>query len=158
MLGAIPRDAVLGLPQPDASGPSGTAPPAALEGTAGARFTASLDLLQTGDRGAAEIAFGRWLEDFPDDPQAPVAAYWIESQLAREDFATAAATFAGNYRRFGAERAACADSLLSSARRWPRWATRRAPARPSSRWSDAIPTRRRHCCRPGSESRAAGCG
>ncbi|MEZ5861346.1 MAG: YbgF trimerization domain-containing protein [Geminicoccaceae bacterium] len=113
VLGAIPRDAVLGLPQPDASGPSGTAPPAALEGTAGARFTASLDLLQTGDWGAAEIAFGRWLEDFPDDPQAPVAAYWIgESQLAREDFATAAATFAGNYRRFGAEAPRAPDSLL----------------------------------------------
>jgi tol-pal system protein YbgF len=113
VLGTIPRDAVLGLPQPDGSGPSGTAPRATLEGTAAARFTASLDLLQTGDWSAAEVAFDRWLADFPDDPQAPVAAYWLgESQLAREDFATAAATFAGNYRTYGDQAPRAPDNLL----------------------------------------------
>ncbi len=113
VLGTIPRDAVLGLPQPAAKGATGTVPAAALEGTSTERFTAALDLLQTGDWGAAEVAFGRWLEDFPDDPQAPVAAYWVgESQLAREDFATAAATFAGNYRSFGPEAPRAPDNLL----------------------------------------------
>ncbi len=113
VLGSIPRDALLGLPQPDTEGPSGTAPRAALEGSAGERFTASLGLLQTGDWGAAEVAFDRWLADFPDDPQAPVAAYWLgESQLAREDFATAAATFAGNYRTYGDQAPRAPDNLL----------------------------------------------
>lgn len=113
VLGSIPRDALLGLPQPDSEGPSGTAPRAALEGSAGERFTASLGLLQTGDWGAAEVAFDRWLADFPDDPQAPVAAYWLgESQLAREDYATAAATFAGNYRAYGDQAPRAPDNLL----------------------------------------------
>ena len=112
-LGTIPRDAVLGIPAPSGEGPTGTAPAAALEGGSPGRFSAALDLLQTGDYGAAEVAFARWIDDFPEDPQAPVASYWLgEAQLARGDHANAAATFAGNYRTFGAEAPRAADNLL----------------------------------------------
>ncbi len=112
-LGTIPRDALLGIPAPSGDGPAGTAPAEALQGGAAARFSAALDLLQTGDYGAAEAAFGRWVADFPDDPQLPVASYWLgESQLAQSDYANAAATFAANYRTFGAEAPRAADNLL----------------------------------------------
>lgn len=113
VLGTIPRDALLGLPQPNTDGPAGTAPAAALQGTATSRFTAALELLQNGDFDAAEAAFTRWVADFPEDPQAPVASYWIgEAQLARGDHATAAATFAANYRTFGDAAPRAADNLL----------------------------------------------
>jgi tol-pal system protein YbgF len=112
-LGTIPRDAILGIPAPSGDGPTGTAPAAALEGSSPGRFSAALDLLQTGDYDAAEVAFARWIDDFPEDPQAPVASYWLgEAQLARGDHANAAATFAANYRTFGAEAPRAADNLL----------------------------------------------
>jgi tol-pal system protein YbgF len=113
VLGTIPRDALLGIPEPRKDGPSGTAPAGALEGSASSRFNAALDLLQTGDYGAAEVAFDRWVADFPDDAQAPVAAFWLgEAQLAQGELADAAATFAGNYRTFGPEAPRAADNLL----------------------------------------------
>ncbi len=111
--GAIPRDALLGIPAPSPEGPAGTAPAAALEGGPAERFSAALELLQAGDYAAAEAAFSRWVEAFPDDPQAPVAAYWLgEAQLAQDAHANAAATFAANYRTFGAEAPRAADNLL----------------------------------------------
>jgi len=113
VLGTIPRDALLGIPQPRSEGPTGTAPPEALQGNAASRFDAALDLLQTGDYGAAEVAFDRWMTDFPDDPQAAVASFWLgEAQLAQGELADAAATFAGNYRTFGPEGPRAADNLL----------------------------------------------
>ena len=113
VLGTIPRDAILGIPAPSGDAPGGTAPAAALQGSSAARFTAALDLLQSGDYGAAEVAFTRWVADFADDPQAPVASYWLgEAQLAQADHANAAATFAANYRTFGAEAPRAADNLL----------------------------------------------
>jgi tol-pal system protein YbgF len=112
-LGTIPRDTVPGIPVPSSEGPAGALPATALAGGSPARFTAALDLLQTGDYGTAEIAFARWLEDFPDDPQAPVASYWLgEAQLAQDDHANAAATFAANYRSFGPDAPRAADNLL----------------------------------------------
>jgi tol-pal system protein YbgF len=113
VLGTIPRDALLGIPAPSGDGPAGTAPAAALEGSAAARFGAALDLLQDGDYAAAEVAFDRWIADFPVDAQAPVASYWLgEAQLAQADHANAAATFAANYRTFGADAPRAADNLL----------------------------------------------
>lgn len=113
VLGTIPRDALLGIPAPDGDGPAGTAPAAALQGSAAARFGAALDLLQDGDYAAAEAAFGRWVGDFPEDPQTPVASYWLgEAQLAQADHANAAATFAANYRTFGSDAPRAQDNLL----------------------------------------------
>ena len=113
VLGTIPRDALLGIPQPRPGGPTGTAPAAALQGNAASRFGAALNLLQTGDYSAAEVAFDRWVSDFPNDPQAPVASFWLgEAQLAQGELADAAATFAGNYRSFGPEAPRAADNLL----------------------------------------------
>lgn len=112
-LGTIPRDAVLGIPVPSAESPAAAVPAGALAGGSPARFTAALDLLQTGEYGTAEAAFARWLDDFPDDPQAPVASYWLgEAQLAQDDHANAAATFAANYRTFGPDAPRAADNLL----------------------------------------------
>jgi tol-pal system protein YbgF len=113
VLGTIPRDALLGIPTPSTDGPTGTAPAAALQGNSASRFNAALNLLQTGDYSAAAVAFDRWVDDFPDDPQAPVASFWLgEAQLANGDLANAAATFAANYRTFGAEAPRAADNLL----------------------------------------------
>lgn len=113
VLGTIPRDAVLGIPQPGQDGAPGSAPRSALEGSASARYSAALDLLQNGDYGAAEVAFSRWLADYPDADQAPEAAYWLgEAQLARQAYADAAASFAGNYRTYGADAPRAADNLL----------------------------------------------
>ncbi len=113
VLGTIPRDALLGVPAPSTDRPSGAAPTAALQGNSASRFNAALDLLQTGDYSAAAVAFDRWVGDFPDDPQAPVASFWLgEAQLANGDLANAAATFAANYRSFGAEAPRAADNLL----------------------------------------------
>lgn len=113
VLGTIPRDALLGIPEPGQDAPAGTAPRTALEGGAASRFAAALDLLQNGDFGAAEVAFSRWLADYPDESRAPEAAYWVgEAQLAREAYADAAASFAGNYRTYGADAPRAADNLL----------------------------------------------
>lgn len=113
VLGTIPRDALLGIPTPSTDGPTGTAPAAALQGNSTSRFNAALNLLQTGDYSAAAVAFDRWVGDFPDDPQAAVASFWLgEAQLANGDLANAAATFAANYRTFGAEAPRAADNLL----------------------------------------------
>lgn len=113
VLGTIPRDALLGIPRPRPDGATGTAPAAALQGNAASRFGAALNLLQTGDYSAAEVAFDRWVAEFPNDPQAPVASFWLgEAQLAQGELADAAATFAGNYRSFGPEAPRAADNLL----------------------------------------------
>ena len=113
VLGTIPRDALLGIPEPSDDGASAAPPAAALQGNAATRFNAAMALLQTGDYAAAQAAFDRWRVDFPDEPQTPDAAYWIgEAQLAQGDLPNAAATFAGNYRTFGAEAPRAADNLL----------------------------------------------
>jgi tol-pal system protein YbgF len=113
VLGTIPRDALLGIPQPSGEGTTATPPAAALQGDAATRFNAAMALLQTGDYAAAQAAFDRWVADFPDAPQTPDAAYWIgEAQLAQGDLPNAAATFARNYRTFGAEAPRASDNLL----------------------------------------------
>lgn len=121
VLGTIPRDALLGIDRPDDgngddAGEAGEAvevPQAALEGSASERFAAGLSLLQTGNWAAAEAAFGRFVEDFPDAEETPSAAFWIgESHFFREDYAEAAAAFARNYRTYGADAPRAADNLL----------------------------------------------
>lgn len=89
------------------------APQAALEGTADERYRAALALLEAGEFAAAEQALSRFLEDFPDDPRAPTAAFWLgETHFFRQDFATAAAVYARNYRKYGPHAPRAAETLL----------------------------------------------
>lgn len=133
VLGTIPRAAILGTepaqpapaqgagaaaarsgPQPTATAPGQQAartPPGGP--TAAGRLAAARGLLQRGEWEAAEDALRRYLEDFPNDPQAASAAYWLgEIYLVREDWQNAAATFARNYRTFGGEAPRAPDNLL----------------------------------------------
>lgn len=143
VLGTIPRAAILGTepvqaaPAPGGGAPATVAPserpappptatapgqqaartpsggPAPGGPTAAGRLAAARELLQKGDWPAAEDALRRYLEDFPNDPQAATAAYWLgETYLVREDWQNAAATFARNYRTFGAEAPRAPDNLL----------------------------------------------
>ena len=142
VLGTIPRAAILGTdpartapaqgagaaaaapaarsaPQPTATAPGQQAARAPSGGaapggpTAAGRLAAARELLQKGDWPAAEDALRRFLEDFPNDPQAATAAFWLgETYLVREDWQNAAATFARNYRTFGGEAPRAPDNLL----------------------------------------------
>lgn len=130
VLGTIPREAILGTepgpgeaapaapsrPPPAATGPQAArTPPSAPPGgpTAAGRFAAARELLQKGDWEAAEDALRRFVEDFPSDPQASTAAFWLgETYLVREDWQNAAATFARNYRSFGPDAPRAPDNLL----------------------------------------------
>ncbi|MEZ5823747.1 MAG: tetratricopeptide repeat protein [Geminicoccaceae bacterium] len=116
ILGTIPRNALLDLPQPSeealaaaaASLPAGT-----LSGGESERFDAAMALLRAGSIDASEVAFRRFVEDFPESGNAPVASFWIgETFLARGDNANAAATFARNVRTYGFEARKAPDNLL----------------------------------------------
>ncbi|MCB2056121.1 MAG: tol-pal system protein YbgF, partial [Geminicoccaceae bacterium] len=88
-------------------------PANALEGSPESRFAAAMQLLQAGNLAAAEVAFARFERDFPDAPQAPTAAYWVgETFYTRGQYADAAATFARNYRQYGAEAERAPENLL----------------------------------------------
>ncbi|MCS6878608.1 MAG: tol-pal system protein YbgF [Geminicoccaceae bacterium] len=131
VLGTIPREAILGgEPSPAPTPPTGAAPrpqgapprggesqtvARAVPGGAdpNARFAAARELLRKGDWASAEETLRRFVNDFPNDPNAPLAAYWLgETYLVREDYENAAATFARNYRTFGPEAPRAADNLL----------------------------------------------
>lgn len=76
-------------------------------------YESGLQLLQQGDYAAAGQAFDGFLRRFPDDALASNAAYWLgESYYIRGDHSQAAATFAQNYKRFGAEGSKAPDNLL----------------------------------------------
>ncbi len=109
VLGTIPRDALEKRP--------GTPAAEGREAAAGAspedRYRAALALLETGDFDAAEKAFSRFLEDHPDHPKAANAAFWLgETYFFRQDYATAAAVYARNYRTYGPEAPRAPDTLL----------------------------------------------
>ena len=140
VLGTIPREALLGTepgpaatpaapsrPGQSAPPPPATAAPAPSQQaartppaesppggpTAAGRWAAARELLQKGDWPKAEEALRRFVEDFPNDPNAPTAAYWLgETFLVREDWQNAAATFARNYRTFGRDAPRAPDNLL----------------------------------------------
>lgn len=105
------------LPEPDEE----PAPPAAAATTGGAddagdpiaRYHAAVDLLRAGDYAAAEAAMEAFLGDHPDHELAANAAYWLgETYYVRRNYADAAATFARNYRTYGAESSKAPDNLL----------------------------------------------
>ena len=121
VLGTIPRDALRNPPAGDAGAEAAAAGGKAAAGevaaNAGAspeeRYRAALALLEAGDFDAAEKAFSRFLEDFPDHPKAANAAFWLgETYFFRQDYATAAAVYARNYRTYGPEAPRAPDTLL----------------------------------------------
>lgn len=86
---------------------------AALTGTPEERYRRSLALLEAGKFDAAAEAFSRFLEDFPKDPRAADAAFWLaETHFFRRDYATAAQLYARNYRTYGPDSPRAPDNLL----------------------------------------------
>jgi len=105
-----------GWPGPETGPAPGTATPelaAALTGTPEERYRRALALLEAGKFEEAAEAFSRFLEDFPKDPRAADAAFWLaETHFFRRDYATAAQLYARNYRAYGAESPRAPDNLL----------------------------------------------
>ncbi|MEZ5834659.1 MAG: tol-pal system protein YbgF [Geminicoccaceae bacterium] len=115
VLGTIPRDALLNLPKPSQEQMAAAAnlPPDVLSGGEQERFQRASALLRAGSIDAAGTAFRRFVEDFPDSAETPVAAYWVgETYLARGDYAEAAATFARNVRTYPVGSRKAPDNLL----------------------------------------------
>ena len=119
VLGTIPEDALRGqqqakppaLPAPSPGQPEQQA--RLVPEGADAAYMGGLDLLQTGNWPAAEQSFTSFVKDYPDDPRAPTASYWLgETYFFRKEFPTAAAVFARNYRTYGQEAPRAADNLL----------------------------------------------
>ena len=119
MLGTIPEDALRGQQQVHAPALPAPSPPApgqqarlVPEG-ADAAYKGALDLLQTGNWPSAEQSFTSFVKDYPDDPRAPTASYWLgETYFFRKEYPTAASVFARNYRTYGQEAPRAADNLL----------------------------------------------
>jgi tol-pal system protein YbgF len=121
VLGTLPRDAIVGdrssLP-PATSGraqTAGTPAIAAPPRNAGPklRYDAALAMLQAGDLANAQQEFTGFIQDYPDDPLAPNAAYWLgETHYVQKDYPTAAALFARNYQTYGADASKAPDNLL----------------------------------------------
>ena len=111
VLGTLPADALREPPASPAEGAAAATAPAGASPEA--RYEAALALLESGDFDAAEKAFSRFLEDFPDHPKAASAAFWLgETFFFRQDYATAASVYARNYRTYGPEAPRAPDTLL----------------------------------------------
>jgi tol-pal system protein YbgF len=123
VLGTLPREAIMGggagaggataaprtvapdAPQQQAALPRATTPRG--------RYDAALGLLQAGDFGSAQDEFSDFLADYPQDPLAPSAAYWLgETYYVQRDFAGAASQFAKNYQAYGDTAPKAVDNLL----------------------------------------------
>jgi tol-pal system protein YbgF len=124
ILGTIPRDALIGTDRSSRAAPA--SPPRAPDpgnaaqlaratsgSDAGQRYDASMALLRSSDWASAQRALEAFVQDFPEDGRAPTAAYWLgETYYVQQDYASAAATFAKNYRVYGPESAKAPDTLL----------------------------------------------
>ncbi len=65
------------------------------------QYQAAYALIGQGQFGAAQQAFQAFIAQYPRDPLASSAAYWIgHSYYARGDFQSAAAAFADGYKRY----------------------------------------------------------
>jgi tol-pal system protein YbgF len=112
VLGTLPRDALLGLPEPPPEPPL-PAGAAAMTGSSRERFDAGMARVKAGDWAGAEAAFASVVADSPDDPLAPNAAYWqAETYYARKQWPQAAASFARNVRSYGNEAIRAPDNVL----------------------------------------------
>lgn len=109
VLGTVPQSAIRSQSPPPAA-----PPPTQLQaGGADEAYKHALDLLQAGKWADAEQAFTSFVQDYPGDSRAPTASYWRgETFFFRKDYATAAATFAGNYRTYGEAAPRAPDNLL----------------------------------------------
>ena len=119
VLGTIPEAAVRGQPAvkaPALPAPSqdGVGAQARLQPEgADATYKSALDLLQAGKWGDAEQVFTSFVQDYPNDPRAPTASYWLgETYFFRKDYPTAASVFARNYRTYGDGAPRAPDNLL----------------------------------------------
>jgi tol-pal system protein YbgF len=117
VLGTIPEDAVRGqpavrtptLPTPSQDGAQARLQPEGADST----YKGALDLLQAGKWGDAEQEFTAFVKDYPNDPRAPTASYWLgETYFFRKDYPTAASVFARNYRTYGEAAPRAPDNLL----------------------------------------------
>jgi tol-pal system protein YbgF len=112
VLGTLPRDALLGLPEPPPEPPV-PAGAAAMTGSSRERFDAGMARVKAGDWAGAEAAFASVVADAPDDPLAPNAAYWqAETYYARKQWPQAAASFARNVRSYGNDATRAPDNVL----------------------------------------------
>jgi tol-pal system protein YbgF len=76
-------------------------PEAAAALTPEGQYQAAYALIGQGQYGAAEQAFRTFLSQYPKDPLASSAAYWVgHSHYARGDFQNAAVAFADGYKRY----------------------------------------------------------
>ncbi|HMR33286.1 MAG TPA: tol-pal system protein YbgF [Geminicoccaceae bacterium] len=129
VLGTLPRDAIMGdgTAAAGTAAGAGTAPRAVTAepqrqaaltrpDTPKGRYDAALALLQSGDFGSAQDEFADFLSDYPKDPLAPSAAYWLaETHYVQRDFAGAASQFAKNFQTYGDSATKAPDNLLKMA-------------------------------------------
>lgn len=109
-LGTVSDRDVAALPRPD---PAAATAPERGDLTPSEQYRSALGLLRSGDYAGAANGLDLFLEVNPDDPLAPNAAYWLgESHYVREDYASAASTFARNYGDYGSDAPKAADNLL----------------------------------------------
>ena len=65
------------------------------------QYQAAYALIGQGQFGAAQAAFQAFIQQYPRDPLASSAAYWIgHSYYARGDFQNAAVAFADGYKKY----------------------------------------------------------
>lgn len=87
----------------DLSQGGGAAPGAAPSSTGSARgdYDAAYSLVLKGDYDVAESSFQRFLQQYPRDPLAADAQYWLgESLYARQDYRGAADSFLSGYKQY----------------------------------------------------------
>jgi len=79
-----------------------SAPPAAVApATPGEQYQAAYALIGRAQYGAAQQAFRAFLAQYPKDPLASSAAYWVgHSYYAQGDFQNAAVAFADGYKKY----------------------------------------------------------
>ena len=81
-------------------------------GTAQEQYQGAFGLLSQANYGEAELALRAFVEQYPDDPLAGNAKYWLgETYYVRQDFQQAAITFAEAYQQFP-DNSKAPDNLL----------------------------------------------
>ncbi len=79
--------------------PTAPAPTTALSGSARDEYDLAYGYILTGDYGLAEQSFKAWLANFPNDPQAADAEFWLgESHLQQGEYREAANAFLAVYK------------------------------------------------------------
>lgn len=93
-LGQAQPPAAAAAPAPRQTGQLGTLPASELPGDAGQAYSQARELLVAGRYPEAELAFGRFLQAFPEAETAADARFWFAfTLLARNNYTDAAANF-----------------------------------------------------------------